>query len=113
MQYLLRLIVIALSLLITTYIVPGFSVSNFWTALLSALVLSMLNLFIKPIITLLTLPITLLTLGLFSFVINALMLLLAAHFIHGFTITGFIPALLGSIVISLISSLLSMLTKGK
>ncbi len=88
----------ALCLLGVAHFVPGVQVVNFTTALLAAAVLGLINVFIKPVLKLLTLPITLLTLGLFSFVLNALMFGLAAYFLSGFNVDGFWPALIGALV---------------
>ncbi len=85
-------------ILIAAYILPGVHVENFWTALLVALVLGILNALVRPLLFLLTLPITILTLGLFTIVINALMVLLAAAIVPGFTVDGFWWAVLFSLV---------------
>lgn len=82
--------------------VPGFFISDFTTAAVVAVLLGIIGITIRPILLLLTLPINLLTLGLFSFVINAGILWTLARFIEGFDIDGFIPALLGGVVIALI-----------
>jgi putative membrane protein len=79
---------------------------NFWTALVLALVLGILNVLIKPLLVVLTLPITLVTFGLFLLVINALMVLFASHLVPGFTVDGFWWALLFSMVVSLINLIL-------
>lgn len=99
----IRWVLFALALLFTAWIVPGISFASFQTALLAAFVMGLVNIFIRPIILIFTLPLNLLTLGLFTFVINALMLWLVAKIVIGFTITGFLAALLGSIVLSVIS----------
>lgn len=102
-RLIIRWILFALALLFTAWIVPGISFANFQTALLAAFVMGLVNIFIRPIILIFTLPLNLLTLGLFTFVINALMFLLVAKIVAGFMITGFLAALLGSIVLSVIS----------
>ena len=102
-RMIIRWVLFALALLFTAWIVPGISFVNFQTALLAALVMGLINLFIRPIILILTLPINLLTLGLFTFIINALMFLLVAKIVAGFIVTGFLTALLGSIILSVIS----------
>lgn len=102
-RLLIRWVLFALALLFTAWIVPGISFANFQTALLAALVMGLVNIFIRPIILVFTLPLNLLTLGLFTFVINALMFLLVAKIVAGLVITGFLAALLGSIVLSVIS----------
>ncbi len=111
MGLILNLLVSGLAVFITAQFLPGVSVDSFIIAILTAIVLGLINMFIKPIINILTLPINLLTLGLFSFVVNALMILLASHFVTGFHVNGFIAALLFSIVLSLVNSVLNSLTK--
>lgn len=111
LNFLLTWLVAALSLLLTTYIVPGFEFDNFLTAALAALVLGLVNAIVRPILLILTFPLTLLTLGLFLFVVNALMLWLVGFLTPGFTVAGFLPALLGSIVLTLVSTLLSQFVR--
>lgn len=95
-----RLLISALALLAVAYVLPGFSVSSFYIAVVTAIILGFVNIFIRPIVYILTLPINILTLGLFSFVINALILWFLASFIDGFYVDGFISALLGAIVLA-------------
>jgi len=102
-------IVNALALLALPYVVPTIQVAGFGTALLVAVVLGLINTLLRPLLVLLTLPVTLLTLGLFIFVINALLFLLAGWLIDGFHVGGFWSALFGSIAYSLISWALSAL----
>jgi putative membrane protein len=102
-------IINALALLALPWIVPSVQVASFGTALIIALVLGLINAILRPLLILLTLPVTLLTLGLFIFVINALLFQLAGNLIEGFSVGGFWPALFGSIVYSLISWVLSSL----
>jgi putative membrane protein len=102
-----RWIVNAAALLLVAYLYPGVHVEGLWPALWAALVLGLVNAVIRPILVLLTLPVTLLTLGLFLFVINALMFWLVAEIVRGFTVTGFGAALLGSLLYSLITLLTS------
>ncbi|UCV03910.1 phage holin family protein [Dechloromonas denitrificans] len=102
-------IVNALALLVLPYVVPSVQVASFGTALMVALVLGLINAVLRPLLILLTLPVTLLTMGLFIFVINALLFQLAGNLVDGFNVGGFWPALLGSIVYSLISWILSSL----
>jgi putative membrane protein len=99
----------ALALLALPYVVPSVQVASFGTALLVALVLGLINAVLRPLLILLTLPVTLLTLGLFIFVINALLFQLAGNLVDGFNVGGFASALIGSIVYSLISWALSTL----
>lgn len=108
-RLLIKWVLFALALLFTAWIVPGISFANFQTALLAALVMGLVNIFIRPIILIFTLPINLLTLGLFTLVINALMLWLVSKIVVGFMIAGFLAALLGSIVLSVISLFINKL----
>ncbi|MGA9469731.1 MAG: phage holin family protein [Candidatus Macondimonas sp.] len=101
--FLIRLFVTALALGIASAIVPGLTITGFWTLLGAAFLLGLVNAVIRPILIILTLPITLLTLGLFLWVINAAMLGLVAAMMDGFAISGFFSALLASLVVSLVS----------
>lgn len=101
-KILLKWLGLTLAVLATAYVVPGISVSSFLTALFVALVLGLVNTFIKPIISLLTLPVNILTLGLFGIILNGLFFWFASMVVTGFVITGFVPALIGSVVVSLI-----------
>lgn len=98
-----------LALLGVAYLLPGVSVSSFGTALVAALVLGLVNAVIRPILILLTLPATILTLGLFIFIINGLLFWAVGSFIQGFVVAGFWWGVLGAIVYSLVSWLLSAL----
>lgn len=111
MRFLVDLLIRALVLLLTAYLVPGFKISDYTTAIMVALVLALLNLLLKPVLVILTLPATILTLGLFMFVINAILLLIASRLISGFQIAGFGTAILASIIITIISSLLNLLIR--
>lgn len=101
-----NLLVSAIAVIISAYILPGVKVDGFLTALIVAVVLGAINMFIKPILILLTLPLNILTLGLFTFVINALLVLLVSNLVPGFKVAGFFPALLFSLVLSIVSSFL-------
>lgn len=101
MRLLLRWLISAGILLLIAYVVPGIHLASFYTALIAALILGLINAIIKPIISLLALPVTLLTLGLFSLVINALMFYLASTVVKGFVVTGFWPAFWGSIIMAI------------
>jgi putative membrane protein len=104
MLYLLaRWIVNAAALLLVAYLYPGVQVESFLSAALAALVLGLVNAFVRPLLVILTLPVTLITLGLFLFVINALLFWFVAEIVHGFSVSGFGAALLGSILYSLIT----------
>jgi len=110
LSFFLTWIVAAVSLIITANIVPGMAVVSFPAAMLAAVVIGFVNAVVKPIITLLTLPLSILTLGLFLFVVNAISLSLASWlagaFNIGFAVNGFWPALCGSIVFSFVSGLI-------
>ncbi|RMH69615.1 MAG: phage holin family protein [Gemmatimonadetes bacterium] len=100
----------ALAILGTAYILPGISVSGFVAALMAAVVLGFVNALIRPILILLTLPVTVLTLGLFLFVINALLLLFVSVVMgNSFVVDGFFNAVIGSFLISFINSMLHWL----
>lgn len=111
MYLLFRWLLNAAVLLLVAYIVPGFHVDSFYTALIVALVLGILNAVIKPILVILTLPITILTLGLFTFIINAGLILLVSTMVKGFTVDGFVPALVGGLVLWVMSWFTSAITK--
>ncbi|MGF7184713.1 putative membrane protein [Desulfitispora alkaliphila] len=101
----------ALSLILTAYIIEGITVAGFGSALIAVLVLGIVNALIRPLVFLLTLPITILTLGLFTFVINATMLYMVGSAVVGFEVSGFVPAILGTIVMSVISTIANGLVK--
>ena len=106
-----NLVVSALAVLISAYILPGVKVDGFMTAIVVAIVLGALNMFIKPILLLLTFPLTILSLGLFTFVINAFLVLLVSNIVPGFKVLGFLWALIFSLVLSIVSSFLYSLTE--
>lgn len=110
MKLLISLIVNTISVLVAAYVVPGVDVPDFTTALLVSIVLALLNAIVKPILTLLTLPVTVLTLGLFVFVINAVIVILVSYFVPAFVVAGFVPALLFSLVLSVVNAVLFTLT---
>jgi putative membrane protein len=89
----------AFAVIVSAYILPGVTLASFWTALVVALVLGLLNAFIKPLLIILTLPINILTLGLFTLVINALVIMMASAIVPGFKVDGFWYAMLFSIVL--------------
>lgn len=109
MGLLLVWILNAVALLIVAYILPGISVASFGSALVAALVLGLLNTLVKPVLVLLTLPITIVTLGLFLLVLNALLFWFAGSVLKGFQVSGFGWALLGALVYSIVSGLFSRL----
>ncbi|NYT22301.1 phage holin family protein [Alcaligenaceae bacterium] len=109
MELLLVWILNAVALLIVAYVLPGITVASFGSALIAALVLGLLNTLVKPFLVLLTLPITVVTLGLFLLVLNALVFWFAGSILKGFQVAGFWWALAGAIIYSLVSGLLSRL----
>ncbi|NMH27451.1 phage holin family protein [Flavobacterium silvaticum] len=111
MNLLLRLIVTALLVMGISYFLPGVHVDGFVTALIVAVVLALLNLFVKPILVLFTLPVTIFTLGLFLLVINALVIMLCDYIVGGFDVSSFLTALLFSIILSVFQSILFSFSK--
>lgn len=109
MRLLLTWLINALALLALPYLFTSIHVEGFGTALVAALVLGLINTLIRPVLVLLTLPVTLLTLGLFIFVINGLLFWFVGSFVKGFTVEGFWTAVFGAIVYSIISWVLSSL----
>jgi len=101
MKTLVRWLLLAAALLLVAHLYPGVTVASFGSALIAALVLGLFNTLVRPLLVLLTLPVTLLTLGLFLFVINALMFWAAASVLDGFNVAGFGAALIGSLIYSL------------
>ena len=101
MKLIVRWMLLAAALLLVAHLYPGVSVASFGAALVAALVLGLFNTLVRPLLVLLTLPVTVLTLGLFLFVINALMFWAAANVLGGFNVTGFGAALIGSLIYSL------------
>lgn len=114
MNFLLKLILSALAVLVLAKILPGVGVDNYVSALIVAVVLAILNTIVKPLLVVLTLPATILTLGLFLLVINAAIILLADYFIAGFSVNGWLWALIFSVLLSVFQSILhSILKKDK
>lgn len=111
MKFILRLLINALAILLVAYLVPGIIVPNFWSALIMAIVLGIINALISPSVKILTLPISILTLGLFTLVINALMFLLASYFVIGVKINSFASAFWGALIISVIGFLANQFLK--
>jgi putative membrane protein len=106
MNIILRIVISAVVAFALSYVLSGVHIQSFVSALILAIVLGLLNLIVKPILIILTLPITLFTFGLFLFVINALIILLAAKFVNGFRVDGFWWALLFSLLLSVLTSFL-------
>lgn len=111
MKLLLRWVVNAGALLLLASYLPGITVSGWYAALITALVLGLVNALIKPFLVILTLPINIITLGLFTLVINAILFWFVASFIEGFAVAGFWPAFWGALIMSLVSWLVSSLLK--
>lgn len=101
MKIIIRWLLLAAALLLVANLYPGVSVASFGSALIAALVLGLFNTLLRPVLVLLTFPVTLLTLGLFLFVINAGLFWAASYVLDGFQVTGFVAALIGSILYSL------------
>lgn len=113
MNIFFRWLLLTLAVLLSSFLVPGVYVAGFWSALWVALLMGVINISIKPLLIIITLPINILTLGLFTFVINALMVLLIANVIKGFEVNGFWTAMLFSFVLSLLSYVFNALFKTK
>lgn len=107
----IQIIISGLAVIISAYLLPGISVANFFTGIVIAALLALLNMTIKPILVFLTIPITLVTLGLFLLVINAFIVIIAAEIIPGFVVNGFWWAVLFSVILSVVNSLLGVLIK--
>jgi putative membrane protein len=101
MKIIVRWLLLAAALLLVAHLYPGVQIASFVSALVAAFVIGLFNTLVRPLLVLLTLPVTLLTLGLFLFVINALMFWAAASVLQGFNVTGFTAALIGSLLYSL------------
>lgn len=110
-MFLLKVLVSSFAVVIAEYLLPGVIIDKFTTALLVALVLAVLNAFLKPIVILLTIPFTILSFGLFLLVINAFMILIAAHFVNGFTVESFWWAFFFSIILSIVTAILEGFNK--
>lgn len=114
MNFLIKILVIAAISFGLANVLSGVHVVDFWTAIVFAFVLAVLNVIAKPILIILTLPVTIITLGLFLFVVNALIVLLASKFVHGFSIDSFWWGLLFSLLLSIIMSIIDkMVDKDK
>ncbi|BFP40006.1 phage holin family protein [Flavobacteriaceae bacterium GF1] len=111
MKFILRLLLSALAVVILSELLPGVAVDTYITAILVAIVLSLLNFVVKPILIVLTLPITIVTLGIFLLFINAIIILLADYFIPGFSVANIWWALLFSLLLSFLQSILFSLLK--
>ncbi len=113
MNILIKIIISSLAVFLTAWLLPGADVSDYVAALWVAIVLALLNGFLKPLLIILTIPITIFTLGLFLLVINAAIILLGSHLVDGFHVDGFWWALLFSLVLSVLTSLMESLGSSK
>ena len=111
MKFILRLLLTALAVIILAKFLPGIGVDTYWTAVIVALVLGILNFIVKPILILLTLPVTIITLGLFLLIINAIIILLADSMVDGFSVDSIWWALLFSLLLSFLQSILFSVLK--
>jgi putative membrane protein len=102
-----RWLIITVAILIASYFVPGIKVDTLSTAVIAACVLGLINVFIRPVLVLLTLPLSILTLGLFYFILNAFLLELVSYFVKGFVVRDFFSAFFGSLIISVVSWLVN------
>jgi putative membrane protein len=110
-QLIVKWIINSTALLVVVHVVSGVTLDNWMTVFAAAVVLGLLNAFLRPVLILLTLPVTVLTLGLFTLVINAFLFYLAAHLVHGFHVAGFAQAFIAALVFSIVSFLLSLFIK--
>ena len=111
MRLILRWIINALALVAATQLIAGFQVDSFYAALIAAAIIGLLNAIVRPVLVLLTLPITVMTLGLFTFVINAALIWFVSTFIQGFQVDGFLPALLLAMILWAVSTVTSWFLK--
>ena len=106
MQLFIRWLCYALALIFTSWVVPGIEVSSFLNAMFVVVIIALINTFVKPVLQIITLPVNILTLGLFTLVINALLFMLAGYFAPGVTIEGFLHALLGSLLLAFLGGII-------
>ncbi|PQB05114.1 phage holin family protein [Aureitalea marina] len=111
MNSIVKLLLTALAVMILAYILPGVEVTSYWTAVIVALVLALLRFFVKPLLVILTLPVTILTFGLFLLIINACIILMADYFVGGFAVDGIWWAVLFSLLLSILQSILFSVLK--
>ncbi len=111
MNLVVRFLLSGVAVMLTAYLLPGVHVQDYWAALLVALLISVSNAVVRPVLVLFTIPITILTLGLFLLVINALIILMVDYFVQGFNVDGFWWALAFSLILSVFNSLFSDITR--
>lgn len=112
-MWLLRWFINSLAIMLAGFLIPGVIIGSFWTALWLVILLGLINLTLKPLLIVLTLPINLLTLGLFTFIIDALLVLFASSVMKGFEVNGFLTALIFSLILSLFNYLISNFLKNR
>jgi putative membrane protein len=105
LQLLARVLIGALALLLVAKVLPGVTIAGLYPAIIAAVILGILNAIVRPVLIILTLPISILTLGLFVFVINAALFMFAASFIDGFAVSGFFTALIASLLVSVVTTI--------
>lgn len=110
MILLLRWLLFTLAIMFVAWLVPGISIENFQSAMLVTVIMALINIFIRPLIVFITLPINILTLGIFTLVINALLFMFAGYIAPGFYVDGFLAAFLGSVVLSFLGLIINMVT---
>ena len=111
MVFLVQIILTSIAVILSSYLLPGVRVDSYGTAFMVALVLAVANFLIKPVLLLLTLPLTILTFGLFALVVNGIVILIVSSLVPGFHVSGLFPAILFSIVLSILSSILRSLAR--
>ena len=107
MGFIIKILLTAVAAVVAAYLLPGVTIDGFLTALIVALILSILNTFIKPILVILTIPITIVTLGLFLLVINAILVMVTDYFVDGFTVSGWLTAIIFSLIVSVVTYILN------
>lgn len=113
MILLIRWILFALAIIFVAWLVPGIEVENFQSAMLVTVIIALINIFIRPLIVFITLPINILTLGIFTLVINALLLMLAGYLAPGVDVEGFLSAFIGSVILAFLGLIINMVTIDK
>ena len=113
MVLLVRWILFALAIVFVAWLVPGIEVENFQSVMLVTVIIALINIFIRPLIVFITLPINILTLGIFTLVINALLLMLAGYLAPGVDVEGFLSAFIGSVVLAFLGLIINMVTIDK
>lgn len=113
MNFIVKLLLSGLAVVISSYVLPGVSVDSYFDAIVVAAILAILNVLVRPVLVILTIPITVFTLGLFLLVINALLILMADYFIQGFQVDGFWWALIFSIILAIVNSIFEDFSKKK